>query len=269
MALSHRGTKGGQVGFFKVARGGVNVEAVTHGFRAAVHGKVFAGGHCAEMIKIAALNTGDKGYAELAGKEGIFAVGLLAAAPARIAKDVDVGRPEGESVEDAVIALALSFVVLASGLGGDDVSHGVDDRWVPGGGHADGLRKDRGVAGAGNAVEGFVPGLIVGNAKTWDGGGPVFKLVGFFFEGHAAHQIMRTLSSRELGVEVGKLLREGDGGKNGADERQEEPAATRHELIPPKAALDPMRSRVCRPISVSICGQGRDWPSSQCRKGGR
>ena len=38
-----------------------------------------------------------------AGEERIFAVGFLAAAPARIAKDVDVGRPEIEALEDLAV----------------------------------------------------------------------------------------------------------------------------------------------------------------------
>ncbi len=113
VALDHRGAEGGQVGLFQIARAGVHVEAVAHGLRPAVHGKVLAGGHRAQVVQVSALHAADKGHAHLGGQERVFAVGLLAAAPARIAKDVDVRRPEGQPEKDAVVALPLRLVVLA------------------------------------------------------------------------------------------------------------------------------------------------------------
>src|SRR5579862_6347324 len=122
-----------------------------------MHSEVLACCDCFRMIRIVTLYAGDEGYAHPAGEEWIFAVGLLAASPARVAKNVDVGRPERQAVEDAVIAFLLGAVVLGARFGGDDVAHGVDHLRVPGRGHADGLWKDRGVAGAGDSVEGLVP----------------------------------------------------------------------------------------------------------------
>jgi hypothetical protein len=220
VAFGYGGAEGGQVRFFQVASRGVDVEAVAHAFRAGVHGKVLAGSHGAQMLQVLALHSVDKGYAQSGGQEWVFAVGFLAAAPAGIAKDVDVGRPEGQSIEDAVVALALRLVVLGAGFGGDDVAHGVDDRGVPGGGHADGLGKDGGVAGAGDAMQGFVPGLVVGNAEAGNGSGPIFKLTGFFVQGHSANQVVGALCRGKVGVEIRGLLRLDERGEEGDGERE-------------------------------------------------
>ena len=131
VALGHRGAECGQVGFFKVARAGIDVESMPQALGPAVHREVLAGRDGAQVLEVVALHAADEGNAHAAGQERIFAVGLLAAAPARIAKDVDVGRPERESVKDAVVAFALRLVVLGAGLVGDHVAHAVQHRCGP------------------------------------------------------------------------------------------------------------------------------------------
>ena len=73
---------------------------MARGLGAAVHGEVLGRGDDAVVLRIVALHAGDEGDAHARGEERIFAVGFLAAAPARIAEDVDVGRPEVEALED-------------------------------------------------------------------------------------------------------------------------------------------------------------------------
>ena len=100
LAFDDGGAEGGQVGVPEIVRGGIDVGLVARGFGAAVDGVVLGGGDGAEVFGIVALDAFDEGCAEAGGEEGIFAVGFLAAAPARIAEDVDVGRPDGEAVVD-------------------------------------------------------------------------------------------------------------------------------------------------------------------------
>ena len=119
-----------------------------------------------------------------AGEERIFAVGFLPAAPARIAKDVDVGRPEGEAEERFVLVVAHGLVVLGAGLGGDGLAHAVHQRRIPGGGHADDLGEIGGVTREGDAVQAFVPPNVLRDAEAGDGGGVIAHLLDFFFEGH-------------------------------------------------------------------------------------
>ena len=156
------------------------------------------------------MHPGHESDAHAAGQEGIFAIGLLAAAPAGIAKDVDVWRPEGEAIEDAVIAFALRLIVFGAGFVGDDVTHRVHHRGIPGGRHADGLREDGRIAGAGDPVKSFAPSLIIGHTEARHGGRPVLKLVGLFLQRHAADKIACALLRRQLGVEVIGWRRGGD-----------------------------------------------------------
>ena len=77
--------------------------------------------------------------AHAAGEERIFAVSFLAAAPARVAEDVDVGRPEVEALEDVAMAGADGLHVMDAAFGADGDGHLVDRGGVEGGGEADGL----------------------------------------------------------------------------------------------------------------------------------
>jgi hypothetical protein len=133
MALGHGGAEGGQVGVDLVVLADVDVGGVAGRLRAAVHGKVLGRGDDAVVAGIVALHAGDEGYAHAGGEERIFAVGLLAAAPARIAKDVDVGRPEVEAFKDVAVAGAHGLHVLDAAFGADDNGHLVDGGGVEGG----------------------------------------------------------------------------------------------------------------------------------------
>src|SRR5271169_109252 len=122
-------------------------------FGTAVNSVMFGSGDSFEIVRIVALEACDEGDAEAAGEEGIFAVGFLAASPAGIAKDVDVGRPEGETVVAAGVVVGDGVIVFGAGFGGNDIGDGTEKTSVPGGGEADGLGENGGSAGAGDAVE--------------------------------------------------------------------------------------------------------------------
>src|SRR6185437_7246515 len=145
--------------------GDVDVGLVARGFRAGVHGKVFRSGDDAEVVRVGALHAWEEGDGQAAGEEGVLAVGLLAAAPARVAEDVDVGCPEGEAEELLVLIVADSFVVLGASFGGDDLGFAMDKWSVPRGGHADDLREIRSSARDRDAVVALVPPEICGYAE--------------------------------------------------------------------------------------------------------
>src|ERR1700754_3129017 len=96
MTLGHRRAKGGQEGGFEIVGRHVDVEAMPSGFRAAVHGEVFRRGDGPRMRRVRPLDALDEAYRHASGQVGVFAVGLLTASPARIAKDVHVRRPDGQ-----------------------------------------------------------------------------------------------------------------------------------------------------------------------------
>src|SRR5437016_13939739 len=94
---------------------------MTQGFRAAVNGKMLGGGNRFQILGIVALQPGDESYANATGEKRIFSVSLLSASPARIAKDVDVRRPEGQAEIAAGISVLDSVVVLGASFGRNDI----------------------------------------------------------------------------------------------------------------------------------------------------
>ena len=195
-ALGDGGAEGGQVGVPEIVRAWIDVGLMAGGFGPAVHGVVLGRGDGAEVVRIVALDAFNKGGAQARGEERVFAVGFLAAAPARIAKDVDVGRPDGQAVVAVVIAMADGVVVFRARFGGDNLADGVDERCIPCGGVADGLRKHGGEAGSGDAVESFVPPVVGGNIEARNGRGAIDKLGDFLFERKPTNEVIDTFVDR-------------------------------------------------------------------------
>src|SRR6201996_5083359 len=80
-----------------------------------------------EIFRIVALKAGDKRNAHARRQKWIFAVRFLAAAPARIAEDVDIGRPDGEAAIPIRRAIGLHRSgVLGAKLGADHIGDVVD-----------------------------------------------------------------------------------------------------------------------------------------------
>ncbi len=91
VGFGDRGAEGRQVGVFEIVRRRADVGLMSGGFGAGVDGEVFRGGDGLVIVRIVALQAFDEGDAHAAGQVRVFAVGFLAAAPARVAEDVDVG----------------------------------------------------------------------------------------------------------------------------------------------------------------------------------
>src|ERR1700736_1340177 len=93
MVIGDRGAEGWKVGVLKVVRRGLHVCRVPSIFWARVYGEMFGGGNRPEEAGVVPLQAGDEGYTHTCGEEGVFAIGLLPASPARVSEDVDVRRP--------------------------------------------------------------------------------------------------------------------------------------------------------------------------------
>ena len=93
--------------------------------------------------------------ADVAREERVFAVGFLAAAPARVAENVDVRRPERQARPPLGVAVVLGGVVveLGAAFDADDGAFLVEQLRIPGGRHADRLRENGGDAVVGHAVQ--------------------------------------------------------------------------------------------------------------------
>src|SRR6185369_18044517 len=133
--------------------------------RTAVYRVVLGSSTHFHVAPIVPLQPGDKSHPHARGEIRILTIGLLAAAPAWIAKNVDVGRPEIQTLVAAVLAAALGFTVLGTSLVADGSSSLVHQPRIERRCKTDGLRKDRGRSRAGDTVKGFVPPLVGGNIE--------------------------------------------------------------------------------------------------------
>ena len=84
-------TKCGFVGVQLVVQADIDVGKMPRRLRPAMDRKVLRRGNGEVVFRIIALQSGHVGDAHAAGQEGVFPVGLLASAPARIAEDIQVG----------------------------------------------------------------------------------------------------------------------------------------------------------------------------------
>src|SRR6516164_7909671 len=129
-AFGYGFTKRRQIGVHFVVLAYGHVGLMPRGLRAAVYRLVLGRSNGAVVARIVALHTGDKGNAQAPGQKGVFAVGFLAPAPARVTKNVAVAR-------------AHRLRVLDARLGADRDGHFMDSRRVKGCGQSNWLGKLR------------------------------------------------------------------------------------------------------------------------------
>ena len=189
----HQRVEGGQVGLGHVLPAGHGVEVVAQRLRAGVHREVLGAGGGLHRFALA-LQALHIARAQPAGQQRVLAIGLVAPAPAGVAEDVHVRGPEGQALVDVPVAVLRRGVVLRAALGGGDVAQPLHQRRVKAGGDADGLGKGRGRAGAGHAVQRFVPPVVGRNAQPVDGRRVIAQLAGGLLHGHAGHQRLRLCS---------------------------------------------------------------------------
>ena len=144
-----------------------------------------------------------------AGQEGILAVSLLAAAPTRIAEDVDVRRPEIEALEDVAVARADGLNVLDAALGADRHGHRVNCGRVERGGQADRLGKLGGAIQQ-HTVERLAPPVVGWNLQARNRASLVHQLRSLLFQRQTGNQIIYALLSGQGGIEIGRVGRRRD-----------------------------------------------------------
>ncbi len=129
-----------------------------------MHREVLGGSNRLPVFRVIALQPGHKRDTETRSQIGIFAVRFLTSPPARIAKNIDVGRPHGKSaIPVAGLIVMQGCVVFGAELGADHIADLMQQRLVKGCGHPDRLRKDRGDTSARHPVQALVPPVVLGN----------------------------------------------------------------------------------------------------------
>src|SRR5882724_571828 len=84
VAFGDGGAECGEVSVFHIMARGYDVHCMARGFWTTVHGEMLRSGNYFNVVRIAALQTGDEGDPHAGGEVGILAVGFLSSAPAGI-----------------------------------------------------------------------------------------------------------------------------------------------------------------------------------------
>ena len=175
--------KSGKIGFLQIFWGGDGIELMAERFRAAVHGEMLGTGGAFQMLSMP-LQTVYISLPHAGCQIRVFPVGLMAAAPAGIPKNVDVGGPEAQTVINVPVSLFCKLVELCPAFGGGGVAELFDQRVVKHGSQTNGLWETGGGAAAGNAMKGFVPPVVSRDPETLNGGGVKTQLAGLLTQSH-------------------------------------------------------------------------------------
>ena len=152
------------------------------------------------------LQTVHNGQAHALSQVRVFAVGLLTASPTGVAEDVDVRRPERQTLVALHVTRLLCLLVFGAGFVADGREHLVKQFVVPRCCHLRGDGEHCHEAVAPDTVQCLVPPLEGRNAQPWDSGRHVHHQLGFLLNGQSAQQVFSALLSGELRVLVGQHL---------------------------------------------------------------
>ena len=172
VALLYQCLEGRQVGFPQVTfRQLLDVERVAVPLRTAMYGKVLGAGQELFILVLTgfagqalSLQSVHHGQSHTFCQVWILAVGLLSASPSWVTEDVDVRRPERQSLIALYASRLLGQLVLGTRLVADSREDVVHQFVVPRGSHhgCDGEYRHESVTS--DAVQGFVPPLECGDA---------------------------------------------------------------------------------------------------------
>ena len=205
IALLHQALEGGQIGLPQVALGQVlHVERVTVPLRTAVHGKVLGAGQqlvvsagIGRLAVLHALQAVDHRQAHAFRQVWVLAVGLLAAAPARVTEDIDVGSPERQTLIAAYVACALGLLILHTRLVAGSVKAAIDHVIVKRCRHSHRYGKDGGESVAPYAVQRLVPPGKTLQPKAGQSLRLVYHQLRLLLQRQAADKVICTLLGTE------------------------------------------------------------------------
>ena len=149
-------------------------------FGAAVYSEMLCAGGGAHRFPLA-LYTPYKGFSVFGGKEGVFAVGFVASAPARVTENIDVGRPEGKSLVNIPVAVGGKGVIFCSCFNGGYFCRFFCKGSIKHSRKSDCLREHCGCACTGYSVKSLVPPVVGGDSEALNGGCVIAQLSCLFF----------------------------------------------------------------------------------------
>ncbi len=168
--LVDKSLEGRQISLPQVARVYIlGVKRVAVPLGPAVHCKVLGSGQSLHILASArALQPVDHGHTHARSQIRVLAISLLAASPARVAEDVDIGGPERQALITIDMAALSEAVEFRAGLVADYIECLADGRVVKRRSHADGLREHSRKPRSGNTVQSLAPPVELRDTQPRD-----------------------------------------------------------------------------------------------------
>ena len=168
LGLLHQRAERRQVCLPKVALRGFNVCRMARHLRTAMCCKVFAAGSHFQVYGVVALHTPYEGTAHRSREEGVFTPCLHTPSPARIAQDIDIRAPEGQSCIAGIVAVFTCNAIFGTCLRSYGIAYLLYQFRMECRRQSYGLWKYRSPAVAPHAVQAFVPPVIGFYAQSLD-----------------------------------------------------------------------------------------------------
>ena len=196
--LFYAGFKSRQIGLFHILRIGFRIKGMPQCLRSGVNREMLGAGRrpqvSAVVASIPALNSLDEPDAEPGCQERILAVGLMSSAPSGIAENIHIGRPEGQSLVDVPVIVCRLRIVFRASLPRDAGADFLHQILVKSCRQANGLREHGCGSGPGNAMQRFVPPVILRNIQSRNGRRVIAQLRGLFLQRHSGYQLLCAFS---------------------------------------------------------------------------
>ena len=139
------------------------------------------------------LKSFDITHAHTGGQIGILSEGFMSASPSGITENIDIGRPEGQSLINIRIIIFLLHVEFGTSLCGYCFCHFLCQILIERSGKSDRLWKYGSCSGSCHTVKRFIPPVVCLDSKTFNCRCLIKCLLHFFFQRHLRHKFFRTL----------------------------------------------------------------------------
>ena len=107
-------TKGRKVRFPQILLGNFGIKIVPLIFRARMDCEMLGAGSGAQIVRVIALHTFHKAYAQARGQVRIFAIGFVPSAPAWVTEYIYIRRPDCQAFIDIPVLIAAIHVVFTT-----------------------------------------------------------------------------------------------------------------------------------------------------------
>src|SRR6185503_3230746 len=126
-SLHDSSAKGGRVRLTFVAFACSSVKAMALRLRPRMDSVVLRSCYHFQILRIVTLQSFNECHTESTCQIRVFAISLLSSSPARVTKNIDVWRPERETVKTVVVTASLSLVVLGPSFVRDHIGDAIHE----------------------------------------------------------------------------------------------------------------------------------------------